>query len=79
VIKGDSLVQAIAAASVLAKVTRDREMLALDKVYPGYGFAQHKGYGTKVHLQALHTLGPCAIHRRSYAPVRALLESDSTR
>ena len=66
-------------ASVLAKVTRDREMLALDKVYPGYGFAQHKGYGTKVHLQALHTLGPCAIHRRSYAPVRALLESDSTR
>ncbi|MDO6748758.1 ribonuclease HII, partial [Gilvimarinus sp. 1_MG-2023] len=73
VIKGDSLVQSIAAASVLAKVSRDREMVALDRVYPGYGFAKHKGYGTQAHLQALQELGPCAIHRRSYAPVKALL------
>ncbi|WP_221799666.1 ribonuclease HII [Oceanobacter mangrovi] len=74
VVKGDSLVSAIAAASILAKVSRDREMLELDQQYPGYGFAQHKGYGTKAHLEALRALGPCAIHRRSYAPVRALLE-----
>lgn len=74
VVKGDSLVASIAAASVLAKVQRDREMLALDAEFPGYGFARHKGYGTKAHLEALNTLGPCPVHRRSYAPVRALLE-----
>lgn len=73
IVKGDSLVQSIAAASVLAKVTRDREMLEMDKRYPGYGFAAHKGYGTAVHLEALKALGPCEIHRRSYAPVKALL------
>jgi|TARA_R110001583_G_scaffold11795_1_gene52910 ribonuclease HII len=73
IIKGDALVAAISAASVLAKVHRDREMLILDKEYPGYGFAKHKGYGTAAHLEALATLGPCAIHRRSYAPVKALL------
>lgn len=74
VVKGDSLVQSIAAASVIAKVTRDREMVRLDQTYPGYGFAQHKGYGTKAHLEALKQLGPCDIHRRTYAPVKALLD-----
>lgn len=74
VVKGDSLVPAIAAASILAKVTRDREMLALDSVYPGYGFAQHKGYPTALHLDALRKLGPCPVHRRSYAPVADVLK-----
>jgi len=73
IIKGDSLVAAISAASVLAKVQRDREMVELDALYPGYGFAKHKGYGTKVHMDALRELGPCDIHRRSYAPVKACL------
>lgn len=75
VIKGDSRVQAIAAASILAKVTRDREMLELDRQYPGYGLAQHKGYPSPSHLQALQRLGPSPIHRRSFAPVRDLLAS----
>jgi ribonuclease HII len=74
IIKGDTLVQSIAAASVLAKVTRDRDMIKMDKRYPEYGFAKHKGYGTKAHLQALNAHGPCPIHRRSYAPVKALLK-----
>ncbi|MCP5521025.1 MAG: ribonuclease HII [Verrucomicrobiales bacterium] len=69
-VKGDSLSCSIAAASVLAKVTRDRLMVVLDAVYPGYGFAQHKGYPTPAHLEALSRLGPCPIHRRSFAPVR---------
>ncbi|MCG8413625.1 MAG: ribonuclease HII [Pseudomonadales bacterium] len=73
VVKGDSLVPAIAAASVLAKVTRDREMIAFEQTYPGYGFAQHKGYPTAQHLQALRQLGPTPIHRLSYAPVAQLL------
>ena len=73
IVKGDSLVAAIAAASVLAKVTRDREMAEMEAEYPGYGFAQHKGYPTKQHLAALASLGPCAIHRRSFAPVAKLL------
>lgn len=72
-IKGDGLVEAISAASVLAKVTRDREMLEMDALYPNYGFAKHKGYGTKVHLQALADFGPCPIHRRTYAPVKRYL------
>ncbi len=76
IVKGDSLVTSIAAASVLAKVQRDSEMLELDSQYPGYGFARHKGYGTKVHLEALQRLGPCPVHRRTYAPVRALLPED---
>ena len=73
VVQGDDRVPAIAAASIIAKVTRDREMVAFDALYPGYGFAQHKGYGTKVHLTALQTLGATPIHRRSFAPVKELL------
>lgn len=71
VIKGDRLVREIGAASILAKVARDEHMHELDLMYPGYGFAQHKGYGTPAHQQALATLGPCPEHRRSFAPVRA--------
>ncbi|RAU41819.1 ribonuclease HII [Pseudomonas sp. RIT411] len=70
VVKGDSQVPAIAAASILAKVTRDREMQVLDALYPGYGLAGHKGYPTGEHLDALRRLGPTPIHRRSFAPVR---------
>lgn len=70
VIRGDSLSLSIAAASILAKVTRDRLMLTLDAVYPLYGFAQHKGYGTAVHLQAIAQHGPSACHRLSFAPMR---------
>jgi ribonuclease HII len=70
VIGGDASVPAISAASILAKVARDREMEALDQRYPGYGFARHKGYGTPEHLKALQRLGPSPIHRLSFAPVR---------
>lgn len=73
IIKGDSKVPAISAASIIAKVTRDREMLELDRQYPGYGLAKHKGYPTKVHMQALVELGVTPIHRRSYGPVKKLL------
>lgn len=73
VVKGDSRVKAIAAASILAKVVRDREMVAFEQQYPGYGFAGHKGYPTKAHMQALETLGPSAIHRRSFGPVKKYL------
>lgn len=66
IVKGDSLSASIAAASVLAKVSRDRYMTEMDKLYPGYGFAAHKGYGTKAHFAALDRLGPCAIHRQSF-------------
>ena len=66
IIHGDALCYAIAAASIVAKVTRDRQMLALDKAYPGYGFAQHKGYGTARHIAALKELGPCPAHRKSF-------------
>ncbi len=69
IIGGDSLEPAISAASILAKVTRDREMRELDQQFPHYGFAKHKGYPTGAHLLALEKLGPCQIHRRSYAPV----------
>jgi ribonuclease HII len=78
VIKGDSRVQAIAAASILAKVTRDREMIAYDDMYPGYGFAAHKGYPTKVHVEALQRLGVTPIHRVSYAPVQRAIAAQAT-
>lgn len=73
VIGGDARVPAISAASILAKTARDAEMLAMEERYPGYGFAQHKGYGTRQHLAALWELGPSPIHRRSFAPVRKAL------
>lgn len=73
VIKGDQKEPAIAAASILAKVARDHEMQQMDLVYPGYGFAQHKGYPTKQHQQALMELGPTEIHRRSFGPVQMSL------
>ena len=73
VVKGDDRVPAIAAASILAKVQRDGELAALEEQYPGYGFAAHKGYPTAAHLQALRELGVTPVHRRSFAPVRALL------
>ena len=72
VIDGDARMLSIAAASVLAKVVRDRIMQRLDAVFPGYGFARHKGYGTPEHLEALDRLGPCRIHRYSYSPVCVL-------
>ena len=67
---GDGKVRAIAAASILAKVTRDRLMVEYDGKYPGYGFAKHKGYGVVAHMKALSELGPCEIHRESFAPVK---------
>lgn len=70
VVEGDRLIAEISAASILAKTARDREMCELDGAYPQYGFARHKGYGTRVHLEALMSVGPCEIHRWSFAPVR---------
>lgn len=75
VIQGDGKVPAIAAASILAKVSRDREMAAFELIYPGYGIGGHKGYPTPVHLEALARLGPTPIHRRSFGPVRAAYEA----
>ena len=72
-VQGDGRSRAIAAASIVAKLARDRHMVVLDAQYPGYGLAVHKGYPTPVHLEALQRLGPCPEHRRSFAPVRALL------
>jgi ribonuclease HII len=76
IVKGDQLVAAISAASILAKVARDAEMAAMDERFPGYGFANHKGYSTPEHLAALRERGPCAIHRRSFQPVSVLLQVD---
>ncbi len=73
---GDALEPAISAASILAKVTRDRFMRTLNERFPGYGFDRHKGYPTADHLEALARLGPCEQHRRSFAPVRKLLQGD---
>jgi len=70
---GDSLCFSIACASIMAKVTRDRLMAELDRIYPGYGLAQHKGYGTKEHLSCLCRLGPSPIHRRSFKPVKDIM------
>jgi len=72
--KGDQVVTAISAASIIAKVTRDREMIELDKKYPEYGFAKHKGYITAVHTAALAAHGPCAEHRKSFSNIAALLK-----
>jgi len=72
IVKGDSKSLAIATASIFAKVTRDRIMREAAERYPGYGFEKHKGYGTKGHLEALRTLGPCPLHRRSFQPVAQL-------
>jgi ribonuclease HII len=72
-IEGDARVKSIAAASILAKTARDHLMMRLDLQFPGYGFAQHKGYGTKAHQAALENLGVSRIHRKSYAPIKALL------
>ena len=73
VVRGDSTVEAISAASILAKVARDREMIDMDRRYPEYGFARHKGYGTRAHRDALLRYGPSPIHRLSFAPVRSAL------
>ncbi len=70
IVKGDARSYSIAAASVLAKVTRDRLMVAFDRQWPEYGFAVHKGYGTARHLAAIEKFGPCPIHRRSFAPLK---------
>lgn len=76
IVKGDLTVPAISAASVIAKVTRDRQMVNLDQAYPGYGFARHKGYGTKAHLEALKNFGPIeGQHRFTFAPVKKLIRS----
>lgn len=76
IIDGDALEPAISAASILAKTARDRLMCSFDAHHPGYGFARHKGYATPEHFEALERLGPCAIHRRSFAPVRRLIEPE---
>ena len=74
IIKGDDRVPVISAASVIAKVARDQEMVQLDQTYPGYGLAKHKGYPTRAHLESLRQIGVSIIHRRSFGPVRRLLE-----
>lgn len=73
IIKGDTLSQSIAAASIIAKETRDRLMLEHDSQYPEYGFAKHKGYGTAAHRAAIATHGPCPLHRRTFEPVRSMI------
>ena len=75
VVKGDDRVPCISAASIIAKVFRDHEMIEMDKIYPGYGLAKHKGYPTKVHMEALQELGVTDIHRRSFGPVKKILEA----
>lgn len=79
IVDGDSLVKSIAAASIIAKVTRDRMIVEADALYPGYGFAAHKGYGTKVHMEALRKFGPSPIHRMSFEPVRMSLPENVNR
>lgn len=74
IVKGDAKEPAIGAASILAKVARDREMVALNDLHPGYGFAKHKGYPTKAHMEALAALGPLPEHRRSFGPVKVLCD-----
>jgi ribonuclease HII len=76
VVGGDGICASIAAASILAKTARDRLMVEMDRRHPGYGFADHKGYGAPAHLAALSRLGPCPIHRMSWAPIRLLMAGD---
>ena len=78
IIKGDATCFSIAAASILAKVYRDHLMKRADRSFPGYGFASNKGYPSAKHIEALHRLGPCAIHRRSFSPVSALVQSEAS-
>ena len=75
-VKGDARSLSIAAASIIAKVIRDRMMIEADKHYPQYGFAGHKGYGSKKHRDAIHHFGPCPIHRRSFSPLKQMLENN---
>jgi ribonuclease HII len=75
IIHGDALCASIAAASIIAKTTRDRHMLEMDRIYPGYGFAVHKGYPTPTHLKTLKHLGPVPIHRTSFAPVKEAMQT----
>jgi ribonuclease HII len=77
IVKGDALSLSIGAASILAKVTRDRFMVQADSKYPGYGFAKHKGYGVPQHIEALARLGPCPLHRVSFKPVTAALSAST--
>lgn len=77
VVGGDGRIAEISAASILAKVSRDNELILLDQDYPEYGFARHKGYPTKAHIAALHQFGVTPFHRRSFSPVRSVLEQDS--
>ncbi len=77
VVKGDALYPEISAASILAKVARDESMILAEQQFPGFGFAKHKGYGTKAHLAALQRLGVTKIHRKSFAPIKKLLSSDA--
>ena len=76
IVKGDSLISEISAASIIAKVERDNEMIALDKIYPGYGFSSHKGYPTKQHIESLKKLGITDIHRITFSPVSKYLLSN---
>lgn len=76
IIKGDQRVESISAASIIAKVARDREMQQLDAQYPGYGLGKHMGYPTKFHIEMLNSLGVTKIHRRSYSPVRKVIEGE---
>lgn len=75
VVKGDCRSLSIASASIIAKVTRDDIMCRVEKSFPGYGFAKHKGYGTRTHIEAINSLGLCKIHRKSYDPARSILEA----
>ncbi|THB72500.1 MAG: ribonuclease HII [Gammaproteobacteria bacterium] len=78
IVKGDQLVAEISAASILAKQARDKELIQLDDKYPGYGFAQHKGYGTKQHLEAIQILGPTPVHRKSFRPICDLVVANTS-
>lgn len=79
IVRGDSKSASVAAASILAKVARDRKMLEYDEKYPAYGFARHKGYGTKLHLEALQRYGPCPIHRLTFEPIGSMLTAEKFR